>query len=158
MEPEFCSVRTTSSALFFPTKPDCTLRAAQHTTGSRNVNTSLNPSVVRSVLAQLSRRSSHYGIYVPSHFPYGSNFKFYSQILKHKPPRTSPRPALTSGSTMNDRPPRQHSQALRFLHYSPYYKRFMQQPLVLPGYDLSSEMDPKSHTTIIVPSGWREPA
>ncbi|GBN49778.1 hypothetical protein AVEN_74069-1 [Araneus ventricosus] len=28
----------------------------------------------------------------------------------------------------------------------------MQRPPVLPGYDLSSEMDPKSHTTIIVPS------
>ncbi|GBO32583.1 hypothetical protein AVEN_154238-1, partial [Araneus ventricosus] len=28
----------------------------------------------------------------------------------------------------------------------------MQQQPVLPGYDLSSEMDPKSPTTIIVPS------
>ncbi|GBL77000.1 hypothetical protein AVEN_12658-1 [Araneus ventricosus] len=59
---------------------------------------------------------------------------------------------------MNDRPPREHSQALRFLHYSPHYERPMQQPPVLPGYDLSSEMGPEGHTTIIVPSGWREPA
>ncbi|GBO22081.1 hypothetical protein AVEN_2152-1 [Araneus ventricosus] len=57
---------------------------------------------------------------------------------------------------MEDRPPRQHSQALRFLHYSPHYERLMQQPPGLPGYDLSSEMSPKSHTTIIAPSGWRE--
>ncbi|GBM40727.1 hypothetical protein AVEN_9426-1 [Araneus ventricosus] len=27
----------------------------------------------------------------------------------------------------------------------------MRRPLALPGYDLSSEMGPKSHTTIIVP-------
>ncbi|GBM37459.1 hypothetical protein AVEN_263137-1 [Araneus ventricosus] len=59
---------------------------------------------------------------------------------------------------MKNWPPRQHSQALRFLHYSPHYERFMQQTPVLPGYDLSSEMGPKSHTTIIVPSGWRETA
>ncbi|GBN22930.1 hypothetical protein AVEN_273583-1, partial [Araneus ventricosus] len=46
MEPQFCSGRTTSSALFFLTKPDCTLRAAQHTASSRHVNKSLNSSVV----------------------------------------------------------------------------------------------------------------
>ncbi|GBN03892.1 hypothetical protein AVEN_132945-1 [Araneus ventricosus] len=34
----------------------------------------------------------------------------------------------------------------------------MQQPPVLQGYDPSSELAPKSHTTIIVPSGWRESA
>ncbi|GBN15620.1 hypothetical protein AVEN_102096-1 [Araneus ventricosus] len=49
MEPEFCSVRTTSSAFFFQTKPDCTLRAGQPTAGSRNVKTSLNPSVVNQI-------------------------------------------------------------------------------------------------------------
>ncbi|GBM86834.1 hypothetical protein AVEN_213782-1 [Araneus ventricosus] len=59
---------------------------------------------------------------------------------------------------MKDRPPRQHSQALRFLHYSPHYEQLVQQPSVLPGSDLSSEMGPKSHITIIVLSGWREPA
>ncbi|GBN50924.1 hypothetical protein AVEN_137801-1 [Araneus ventricosus] len=41
---------------------------------------------------------------------------------------------------MKDLPPRQHCQALRFLHYSPYYNRLMQQPLVLQGYDLPSDM------------------
>ncbi|GBN09233.1 hypothetical protein AVEN_104689-1 [Araneus ventricosus] len=29
---------------------------------------------------------------------------------------------------MNNWPPRQHSQALRFLHYSPHYKRLRKQP------------------------------
>ncbi|GBM61102.1 hypothetical protein AVEN_234897-1 [Araneus ventricosus] len=46
MEPQFCSVRTTSSTLFFLTKSDCTLREAQHTAGSRHVNKSHNSSVV----------------------------------------------------------------------------------------------------------------
>ncbi|GBN91066.1 hypothetical protein AVEN_97115-1 [Araneus ventricosus] len=32
------------------------------------------------------------------------------------------------GSTLKDRPPRQHSQAMRFLHHSPHYERRMQQP------------------------------
>ncbi|GBM67390.1 hypothetical protein AVEN_233575-1 [Araneus ventricosus] len=59
---------------------------------------------------------------------------------------------------MKDRSPRQHSQALWLLHNSLHYERLMQQPPVLPGYDLSWEMGTKSHTTIIVPSGWREPA
>ncbi|GBN17102.1 hypothetical protein AVEN_232283-1 [Araneus ventricosus] len=45
---------------------------------------------------------------------------------------------------MKDRPPRQHSQVLWFLHYSPHYERLMQQPPVLPGYDLSSEMAQRS--------------
>ncbi|GBM90744.1 hypothetical protein AVEN_197248-1 [Araneus ventricosus] len=31
---------------------------------------------------------------------------------------------------MKDRPPRQHSQALKFLHYSLYYDRLMQQPRI----------------------------
>ncbi|GBN98607.1 hypothetical protein AVEN_14863-1 [Araneus ventricosus] len=53
---------------------------------------------------------------------------------------------------MKDRPPRQHSQALRPPHYNPHKERFMLRPTpVLPGYDLSSEMGPKSHATIIVP-------
>ncbi|GBM35856.1 hypothetical protein AVEN_148154-1 [Araneus ventricosus] len=34
----------------------------------------------------------------------------------------------------------------------------MQQLFGKPLYDLSSEMDPKSHTTIIVSSGWRDSA
>ncbi|GBM07466.1 hypothetical protein AVEN_112647-1 [Araneus ventricosus] len=59
---------------------------------------------------------------------------------------------------MKDRPPRQHSHALRFLHFSSHYEQLMQQPPVLPGYDLSSKMGPKSYITIIVPSGWRESA
>ncbi|GBM22555.1 hypothetical protein AVEN_157483-1 [Araneus ventricosus] len=29
---------------------------------------------------------------------------------------------------MKDSPPRQHSQALRLLHYNPHYVRLMQQP------------------------------
>ncbi|GBM99867.1 hypothetical protein AVEN_204456-1 [Araneus ventricosus] len=59
---------------------------------------------------------------------------------------------------MKDRPPRQHSQGLRFLHYSPLYERLMQQTPGISGYDLFSEMGPKSHSTIIVPSGRRESA
>ncbi|GBN55607.1 hypothetical protein AVEN_223864-1 [Araneus ventricosus] len=59
---------------------------------------------------------------------------------------------------MKDRPTRQHCQTLRLLHYSPHYERLMQQSPGIPGYGLSSEMGPKSHTTIIVPSGWRESA
>ncbi|GBM50377.1 hypothetical protein AVEN_128999-1 [Araneus ventricosus] len=57
---------------------------------------------------------------------------------------------------MEDRTPRQHSQAPRYLHYSPHYKRLIQKPTVLPGYERTSEMVPKTHTTIIVPSDWRE--
>ncbi|GBN61894.1 hypothetical protein AVEN_24501-1 [Araneus ventricosus] len=57
---------------------------------------------------------------------------------------------------IKDRPPRQHSQALLSLHYSPHYERLMQQLPGQPGYDLPSETGPKSHTTIIVPSDWRE--
>ncbi|GBL73057.1 hypothetical protein AVEN_128218-1 [Araneus ventricosus] len=49
------------------------------------------------------------------------------------------------------------SQALWFLHNSPHYERLMQQH-VLSGYDMPSEIGPNSHTTIIVPSGRREPA
>ncbi|GBN43836.1 hypothetical protein AVEN_137872-1 [Araneus ventricosus] len=45
------------------------------------------------------------------------------------------------------------SQALWFLHNSPHYERLMQQHTFLTGYDPSSEVDPKSHTTIIVLSG-----
>ncbi|GBL98045.1 hypothetical protein AVEN_107690-1, partial [Araneus ventricosus] len=45
------------------------------------------------------------------------------------------------------------SRALWFLHNSPHYERLMQHPPVLPGYDPSLEVGPKSHTTIIVPSG-----
>ncbi|GBM99819.1 hypothetical protein AVEN_121185-1 [Araneus ventricosus] len=56
---------------------------------------------------------------------------------------------------MKNRPLQQNSQALRFLHYSLHYEQLMQQLSILPGYDPSSEMDPKSHTIIIVPSGWR---
>ncbi|GBM84517.1 hypothetical protein AVEN_246177-1 [Araneus ventricosus] len=52
---------------------------------------------------------------------------------------------------MKDRPPRQHSQALRPPHYNPHCERFMKRLPVLPGYDLSSEMGLKSHTTIIEP-------
>ncbi|GBN44382.1 hypothetical protein AVEN_193323-1, partial [Araneus ventricosus] len=44
------------------------------------------------------------------------------------------------------------NQALWFLHNSPHYERLMQQTPVLPGYDPSSEVGPKSLTTIIVPS------
>ncbi|GBM32064.1 hypothetical protein AVEN_150057-1, partial [Araneus ventricosus] len=60
-----------------------------------------------------------------------------------KPQGTSPRPALASGFTMKDRPPRQHRQALRFNSLPPL-RVARQQPPVLPGYDLSSEMGPES--------------
>ncbi|GBN88986.1 hypothetical protein AVEN_173424-1 [Araneus ventricosus] len=55
---------------------------------------------------------------------------------------------------MKDRPPRQHSQELRPPHHNSHYEQLMRRPPpapVLPRYDLSSEMGPKSHTTIIVP-------
>ncbi|GBM48118.1 hypothetical protein AVEN_116834-1 [Araneus ventricosus] len=65
--------------------------------------------------------------------------KNHPALLWH--PGRHERPAAATGS-----------QALWFLHNSPHYERFMQQPPVLQGYDLSSEMDPKRHTTIIAPT------
>ncbi|GBN73052.1 hypothetical protein AVEN_43381-1 [Araneus ventricosus] len=59
---------------------------------------------------------------------------------------------------MKECPPRQQSQALWFLQNSPDYEWLMHHAPALLGYDLSSEMGPNSHTTIIVPSGWRERA
>ncbi|GBL72731.1 hypothetical protein AVEN_127964-1 [Araneus ventricosus] len=64
-------------------------------------------------------------------------------IITSKP---SPRSALSSGSTLNDRPPRLH-KALWHPHNSPHYERLMR---LHPGYDPSSEMSPKSHTTIAI--------
>ncbi|GBN11905.1 hypothetical protein AVEN_263871-1 [Araneus ventricosus] len=61
--------------------------------------------------------------------------------------KTSSRPALAHGSTLNDRPPRLY-WALWSPHNIPHYKRLMGRPPILPGYDPSSEVDPKSHTTI----------
>ncbi|GBO36350.1 hypothetical protein AVEN_102502-1 [Araneus ventricosus] len=63
---------------------------------------------------------------------------------------THERPAATTAKSGTEAP-----------HYNPHYERFMRRPpttTVLPGYDLSSEMGPKSHTTIIVPLGRRESA
>ncbi|GBN05952.1 hypothetical protein AVEN_33174-1 [Araneus ventricosus] len=57
---------------------------------------------------------------------------------------------------MKDRPPRQHCQALRFLHYSPHYERLMQQPPRVTGVQSVFGDFPKIHTIIIVPSDWRE--
>ncbi|GBN80691.1 hypothetical protein AVEN_98463-1 [Araneus ventricosus] len=37
-------------------------------------------------------------------------------------------------------------------HNSPHYQGFMRRPTVIPGYYPSSEMGPKSHTTITTPS------
>ncbi|GBN62507.1 hypothetical protein AVEN_163860-1 [Araneus ventricosus] len=68
-------------------------------------------------------------------------------IKYHK--KTSPRSALAPGSTLNDRLPRLH-RALWFPHSSSHYERLMRRPPISPGYDPSSEMDPKSHTTITV--------
>ncbi|GBL85423.1 hypothetical protein AVEN_34611-1 [Araneus ventricosus] len=46
------------------------------------------------------------------------------------------------------------SQALWPPHNtSSHYEQLMRRPPVLSGYDLSSEMDPKSHTTITILSG-----
>ncbi|GBM94746.1 hypothetical protein AVEN_66040-1 [Araneus ventricosus] len=61
----------------------------------------------------------------------------------HKKPST--RPALAPGFTLNDRPPRLH-WALWSPRNSPHYKRLMRRLSILPGYDPSSEIDPKSHT------------
>ncbi|GBM98529.1 hypothetical protein AVEN_53821-1 [Araneus ventricosus] len=71
-------------------------------------------------------------------------------IKYHK--KTSPLPALAPGSTLNEhrvyiRPPRLH-RALWSPHNSPHYERLMRRPPILPGYDPSSEVGPKSHTTI----------
>ncbi|GBO11436.1 hypothetical protein AVEN_25178-1 [Araneus ventricosus] len=66
-------------------------------------------------------------------------------IKYHK--KTSPRPALTPGSTLNDQPPRLH-RALWSPHNSPHYERLMCRLPILPGCDPSSEVGPKSHTTI----------
>ncbi|GBO26721.1 hypothetical protein AVEN_238191-1 [Araneus ventricosus] len=68
-------------------------------------------------------------------------------IKYHK--KTSPCPALVPGSTLNDRPPRLH-RALWSLHNSPHHERHIRRSPILPGYDPSSEMGPKSHITITV--------
>ncbi|GBO05654.1 hypothetical protein AVEN_172526-1 [Araneus ventricosus] len=65
-------------------------------------------------------------------------------IKCHK--KTSLRPTLAPGSTLNDRSLRLH-QALWSPHNSPHYIRLMRRPPILPGYDPSSEMGPKNHTT-----------
>ncbi|GBM79285.1 hypothetical protein AVEN_134075-1 [Araneus ventricosus] len=44
-------------------------------------------------------------------------------VISCKPQGTSRRPAVASGKHMKDRPPRQNSQALRFLYYSRHYER-----------------------------------
>ncbi|GBN23039.1 hypothetical protein AVEN_269319-1 [Araneus ventricosus] len=66
-------------------------------------------------------------------------------IKYHKKP--SPRPAFAPGSTLNGRLPRLH-RALWSPHNSPITSGSCVDPPFLPGYDLSSEMGPKSHTTI----------
>ncbi|GBM17998.1 hypothetical protein AVEN_238394-1 [Araneus ventricosus] len=62
-------------------------------------------------------------------------------IKYHK--KTSPSPV----STLNDQPPRLH-RALWSPYNSPHYERLMRRPPILPGYDPSSEVGPKSHSTI----------
>ncbi|GBM20864.1 hypothetical protein AVEN_224111-1 [Araneus ventricosus] len=70
-------------------------------------------------------------------------------IKYHK--KSSHLPALTPGFTLNDRPPRLH-RALWSPHNSPHYELLMRRLLILPryGYDPSTKMIPKSHTTITV--------
>ncbi|GBM37403.1 hypothetical protein AVEN_28353-1 [Araneus ventricosus] len=70
-------------------------------------------------------------------------------IKYHKKP--SPHPSLAPGSILNERPQRLHP-ALWSPHNSSHYERLMRRPLILPGYDPSSEMGNKSHTTITVPT------
>ncbi|GBM46942.1 hypothetical protein AVEN_241171-1 [Araneus ventricosus] len=70
-----------------------------------------------------------------------------------KPKEHHPAPPKHPGKQLKDLPPRQPSQALWFLHSIPHYEWLMQQPAVSQGYDPSPEVGPKSHTTIIVPSG-----
>ncbi|GBM77049.1 hypothetical protein AVEN_79060-1 [Araneus ventricosus] len=67
-------------------------------------------------------------------------------IKYHKKP--PPHPSLVPGSTLNDRPPR--LRALRPPHNSSHYERLIRRPPILSGFDPSSEMGPKSHTTITV--------
>ncbi|GBM60989.1 hypothetical protein AVEN_199791-1 [Araneus ventricosus] len=62
---------------------------------------------------------------------------------------TSHRPSLAPGSTLNDRPPRLH-RAQWAPHNSPHYERLMRRPPILPGYGPSSDIGPKSHTTLTV--------
>ncbi|GBN26476.1 hypothetical protein AVEN_201728-1 [Araneus ventricosus] len=77
-------------------------------------------------------------------------------IKYHKKP--SPRPALASGSTLNGRLPRLH-RALWSPHNIPHYERLMRRPHpLLPRYELSSEMGPKSHTTITASTKGARPA
>ncbi|GBM64635.1 hypothetical protein AVEN_91706-1 [Araneus ventricosus] len=64
-------------------------------------------------------------------------------IKYHKKP--SPRPSLAPESTLNDRPPRLH-RAL----WSPITSGTCDDTPILPGYDPSSEIGLKHHTTITV--------
>ncbi|GBL90643.1 hypothetical protein AVEN_219312-1 [Araneus ventricosus] len=66
-------------------------------------------------------------------------------IKYHKKP--SPHPFLAPGSSLNARLPRLH-RALWSPHNIPHYERVMRRPPILPGYDPTSEMDPKNHITI----------
>ncbi|GBN21488.1 hypothetical protein AVEN_36767-1 [Araneus ventricosus] len=74
-------------------------------------------------------------------------------LVYHNRKKPSPRPALTTGSTLNDRQPRLH-RALCSPHNNSHYQHPLPTTPVLLGYDPSSEMDPKSHTTIAIPT-WK---
>ncbi|GBO24766.1 hypothetical protein AVEN_270084-1 [Araneus ventricosus] len=54
--------------------------------------------------------------------------------------------------------PATDSQALWFLHNSPHYERLMQQPPVLPGYDLSLEWGERVTVPLVCHQGRREPS
>ncbi|GBO10428.1 hypothetical protein AVEN_88359-1 [Araneus ventricosus] len=64
-------------------------------------------------------------------------------------------PALSQhpGKLLNDRPPQQIVRHGSSCIIAPSTSGSCNNPSVLPGYDLSSEVGPKSHTTIIMPSG-----
>ncbi|GBN52874.1 hypothetical protein AVEN_2669-1 [Araneus ventricosus] len=68
-------------------------------------------------------------------------------------------PALPKhrGKKLKDRPPQQIVGHCGSCIIAPLRAAHAATP-VLQGYDPSSEVGPKSHTTIIVPSGGREPA
>ncbi|GBM80350.1 hypothetical protein AVEN_171869-1 [Araneus ventricosus] len=55
---------------------------------------------------------------------------YFQEFSNHK--KLSPRPALASGSTVNDRPPRLH-RALWPPHKYPHHERLMRRPLYYRG-------------------------
>ncbi|GBO41310.1 hypothetical protein AVEN_265215-1 [Araneus ventricosus] len=69
--------------------------------------------------------------------------------------KEKPLPCLAIQSLLKYRPPRKKIPALRPTQNSPHYKQPIRRSSFLQEYDQSSEMGPKSHTTITISN--REP-